>query len=130
MEQLTGRETILLAEDEASLRTLVAAGLRRYGYEVLCSADPREAIHASSLHPTPVDLLITDIVMPHGTGAELAAKLRETHPMLKVLFVSGYAEEEVLQDLPDGPHSAFIQKVFTQQDLLRAVRVLLDSPPA
>jgi two-component system, cell cycle sensor histidine kinase and response regulator CckA len=127
MEQLTGRETILLAEDEASLRTLVAAGLRRYGYEVICCADPLEALNASALHPAPIDLLITDIVMPHGTGAELAAKLREAHPMLKVLFVSGYAEADVLEDLPEGPNSAFIQKVFTQQDLLRAVRLLLDS---
>ncbi len=122
-----GTETILLAEDEASLRTLVAAGLRRYGYNVICCADPVEAIKASALHPEPISLLITDIVMPHGTGAELAANLREAHPRLRVLFVSGYAEEEMLQDLPDGPNSAFIQKVFSQADLLRAVRSLLDN---
>ena len=123
---LEGSETILLAEDEASLRTLVAAGLRRYGYNVISCADPVEAISASNDHPHPINLLITDIVMPHGTGAELAVKLRESHPPLKVLFVSGYAEEEMLQDLPEGPNSAFIQKVFSQGDLLRAVRRLLD----
>lgn len=121
-----GNETVLLAEDEASLRDLVATGLRRYGYTVLTAGDPVEALSVAEAHDGRVDLLITDLVMPRGTGAELAARLRVEHASLRVLFVSGYAEEEVLRELPDDADSAFIQKVFTQEDLLRAVREILD----
>ncbi|MGB1701070.1 MAG: histidine kinase dimerization/phospho-acceptor domain-containing protein, partial [Nannocystaceae bacterium] len=80
LPQLHGTETILLAEDEASLRTLVAAGLRRYGYDVLSCGNPVEAKEVAATHTSPIDLLITDIVMPHGTGAELASALRVENP--------------------------------------------------
>ena len=126
--QLTGHETVLLAEDEASLRTLVAEGLRRHGYTVLTAEDPVDALSVATTHGAPIHLLITDLVMPKGTGAELAERLRESNGALRVLFVSGYAEESFLDTLPEGPSNAFIQKVFTQEALLLAVRRLLDRP--
>lgn len=126
--ELTGHETVLLAEDEASLRTLVAEGLRRHGYTVLTAEDPVDALSVATAHGAPIHLLITDLVMPRGTGAELAERLRDSHRALRVLFVSGYAEESFLDALPEGPGNAFIQKVFTQEALLLAVRRLLDQP--
>jgi PAS domain S-box-containing protein len=123
-----GTETVLLAEDESQIRRFVASVLKRAGYTVLASANPAEALEMASAHSGRLDLLVTDMVMPGGTGPELAERLRALHPELPVLFVSGNA------DLGLAARSgvtldefSFLQKPFTADQLLTHIRQSLDN---
>jgi signal transduction histidine kinase/ActR/RegA family two-component response regulator len=122
-----GSETVLLVEDDEELRRLTSEILQASGYTVLEAGDPLEALTlCDRRHGKPIDLLLTDVVMPAMRGPELAATLSETRPGLKVLFMSGYADESVTS--PQGePGRAFLQKPFTPHDLTRAVREALAS---
>ena len=122
-----GTETVLLVEDDEELRRLTAEILQASGYTVLEAGDPLEALTLCDRRDgKPIDLLLTDMVMPAMRGPELAATLSETRPGLKVLFMSGYADESVTS--PQGePGRAFLQKPFTPHDLTRAVREALAS---
>jgi PAS domain S-box-containing protein len=119
-------ETVLVAEDEPMVREIVAGILRDLGYEVIEAADGVEALAATTEAP-PITLLVTDVVMPRMGGRELAERLREQHPGLRILFVSGYTEG-ALGDADDAA-TAFLPKPFMSDELAEAVRGLIDAAP-
>ena len=117
-----GSETVLLAEDDGTVRLLVREALRAHGYKVLDARDGLEAIRLAEREKDPVDLLLTDMVMPGMSGRELATTLRAKHPNLKVLYMSGYTDDAALIRGKLEPGEAFISKPFLPNDLLSKVR--------
>jgi two-component system cell cycle sensor histidine kinase/response regulator CckA len=97
--------------------------LRMSGYTVIEAAGGAQALSSLAAGGSPITLLVTDVVMPHMNGNELARRVRQVRPEVKVLFVSGYAENAVLGEVPE---TCFIQKPFSPRDLLAAVRRVLD----
>jgi two-component system cell cycle sensor histidine kinase/response regulator CckA len=126
---LAGTEMILLVEDEDAVRSLVRDALIVHGYRVLEAHHGAEALWQLK-DDAVVDLLITDVVMPQMGGGELAQRMREARPELRVLFMSGYPDDAVVRQgvIEDG--APFIQKPFTLEALARKVREVLDAPPA
>ena len=132
-ESPRGSETILVVEDDEVVRKLTCQALRRYGYLVVEAANGGEALLSCERHPETIPLMITDVVMPQISGPELAARLRQLHPEIHVLYMSGYTEDAVVRHgLLDEPIS-FLQKPFTPSALVHKVRDILDQqtdPPA
>jgi two-component system, cell cycle sensor histidine kinase and response regulator CckA len=126
-EVAKGSETILLVEDEPSLRKLANTILKDNGYTVLAAANPQEALALCSAHPEKISLMLTDIVMPGGNGEQLAAQMCQHRRGVRVMFMSGYSEHAILQRILSQPNAAFLQKPFTPNQLLRKVREVLDS---
>jgi PAS domain S-box-containing protein len=122
----TGAETVLLAEDEDRVRALARLALQSSGYTVLEARDGQEALEVCQRHPGPIHLLVTDVVMPRMSGGELADRLAPLRPGLKVLFLSGYADEALLRHGVAQGERAFLQKPFTPAVLARKVREILD----
>jgi len=121
-----GPETVLVVEDDESVRKTVAAILRNKGYDVIDTVNGAEAIKNVAFSDKPVDLLITDVVMPHVTGKDLAQKLLIDNPNLKILYISGYTDEDLLGPNIVSGNSEFLQKPFTASSILRKVRDILD----
>ena len=119
-------ETILVVEDEAGIRALVRKILRRQGYTVLEASNGDEALQACAQQKGRIDLLVTDVMMPQMSGRELADKLTSLRPDLRVLYVSGYTDDAMLQSGSFPPGTAFLQKPFTLGSLLGKVREVLD----
>ena len=122
----TGGETVLLVEDEDGVRAAARRILAAQGYTVLEAFDGAEALALAADHDGAIDLLLTDVVMPRKTGPEVAAELLAQRPELKVLYMSGHADETILPLALAGPDTAFLQKPFTHDSLAAAVRELLD----
>jgi signal transduction histidine kinase len=120
-----GKETILLAEDEAAVRSLARVILERAGYTVVDAATPAEAEMRSVSMPS-IDLLLTDVVMPGGTGPELFKQLSARRPSLRVLFMSGYAEQDLFDQASVTLSGALLAKPFSKQELISRVREVLD----
>ena len=120
------RKTILVAEDESQVRDLVQRLLERLGYSVLSAGSGPEALALAKRHPAPIDLLVSDVVMPQMSGPELAGRLRGERPSLLVLFISGYAEREGHR-VPTG--APLLYKPFSLGEFVRVVNELLASPP-
>ncbi|MCC6386970.1 MAG: PAS domain S-box protein [Dehalococcoidia bacterium] len=125
--QLAGTETILLAEDEESIRRLVARGLRRYGYTVLTAADGEEALSLLNERGREIDLLVTDVVMPRLDGQGLADALRREAPHVRILFSSGYTDDAILRYGVLHAEVAFLQKPYTVEALGHKIRQILDA---
>jgi two-component system, cell cycle sensor histidine kinase and response regulator CckA len=123
-----GTETILLVDDATPLRMLTKLILEQCGYTVLDSGEPAEALRIAEGHEGPLPLMITDVVMPGFTGRALAERLTADRPETKVLFTSGYADDETAKYGMFGADNAFLEKPFTRDDLVRKVRELLDLP--
>ena len=121
-----GTETILLAEDTESLREVIQETLQERGYKVLSAADGREALAVASAHEGPIDLLLTDVVMPSMGGPELAAALLLVRPAVRVVYMSGYTDGALSQHGVLGPGIVLIEKPFTSDHLSRRVREALD----
>jgi two-component system cell cycle sensor histidine kinase/response regulator CckA len=119
---LTGHGTILLVEDEDGLRALNARGLASRGYSVLEAANGVEAIEVLAKNGGRVDLVVSDVVMPEMDGPTLLKELRKRNPELKIIFVSGYAEEAFAKSLPQGEQFSFLPKPFTLKQLVGAVK--------
>jgi signal transduction histidine kinase/ActR/RegA family two-component response regulator len=117
-------ETVLLVEDRIGLRALVANLLSDAGYHVLVAHDTGDALRIGMSHPATIHALVTDVVMPDLGGRELADRVVAARPAIKVLFMSGYADDAA--NLVRGDNSAFIGKPFTPRQLERALRRLLD----
>jgi len=119
---LTGHGTILLVEDEDGLRALNARGLASRGYTVLQAANGVEAIQVLEEHDGELDLVVSDVVMPEMDGPTLLKELRRRKPELKIIFVSGYAEDAFEKNLPEREQFAFLPKPFTLKQLVAAVK--------
>ena len=119
---LTGQGTILLVEDEEGLRSLNARGLRSRGYTVLEAVNGVEAIEVLEEKNGAVDLVVSDVVMPEMDGPTLLKEMRERNPDLKIIFVSGYAEDAFEKSLPENQQFAFLPKPFTLNQLVAAVK--------
>jgi CheY-like chemotaxis protein len=119
-----GSETVLLVEDEESVRVFATKALEKQGYRVLQARHGRDALLRLAEHQGPVHLVITDIVMPEMGGGELARRLAGERPDLPVLFMSGYTDDEVAAH-GLGPDQSFLQKPFTSDVLGRKVREAL-----
>ena len=119
---LTGEGTILLVEDEEGLRQLNARGLASRGYTVLEAANGVEAIEVLERHGGQVDLVVSDVVMPEMDGPTLLRELRSRNPSLKIIFVSGYAEDAFQKHLPADGQFAFLAKPFTLKQLVNEVK--------
>jgi CheY-like chemotaxis protein len=126
----TGTETVLLVEDEDIVRSLATRVLERAGFTVLAAAGASEAIEVAAGFDGRIDLLLTDVIMPGVLGPELAVRLAEARPGLRVLFTSGYTAggAGVTASLP--PDARFIDKPFSPPDLVAAVRAAIDDPSA
>jgi PAS domain S-box-containing protein len=126
-QSLTGSETILVTEDDQGLRELAATILRKHGYNVLIAEDAAQAEVLSAKHPGPIDLLLTDVVMPLVSGPTLAETLRRQRPGIGVIFTSGYTDQAVSQHglFPDA--KAFLAKPYTPSALAGKVRQALDT---
>ncbi len=122
-----GHETILLAEDDAAVRTLAVRTLAEAGYTVLAAADGASAAALAAGRNGSIDLLIADVVMPDRNGRELADELRRARPSLPVVFMSGYTEDNVLRRGVLLGRTPFVPKPFTPGELRRAVRAALDA---
>jgi CheY-like chemotaxis protein len=122
-----GEETILVVEDEGGVRALVMRLLQDLGYRVLQAQSGPHAVEVWREHSDEVDLLITDIVMPDGmNGVDLAERLRDNRPSLKVIYTSGYMADLNREDLSRHQTDAYIAKPFSLGDLARLVRRTLD----
>lgn len=120
---------VLLAEDEEPLRTMVARVLWAEGYRTLEARDGAEALHLARLSLPHLDLVITDVVMPSMDGRELGRQLALDCPDLPVLYISGYVQGDVFHRDGPGAPSHFLQKPFSNEDLLAAVKALLAASP-
>lgn len=120
-----GTETILLVEDEASLRTLTRQFLQSLGYEVLAAANGEEALRTAAQYHGRIDLLLTDVVMPGMSGRDIARQLVPLRASLKVLFISGYVDDALAGEGVTHPEESFLEKPFSFEDLAQAIREVL-----
>ena len=125
----TGSETILLVEDEDGVRGLVRQVLKRKGYSVLEARDGGEALLTCEHYPQPIHLLLTDVVLAHMSGRELAERLAPMRQEMKVLYMSGYTDDAIVQHGVLTQEAAFLQKPFTTEALARKVREVLGAAP-
>jgi len=125
ISNLHGTETILLVEDEDQIRAVLISFLRRFGYHVLEAQNGGEGLMIAEKHPGKIDLLLTDVVMPHMSGAELINRLASVRPDMKVLCMSGYTDEAVLTHGILDAGLAFLQKPITSNKLAHKIRVVL-----
>jgi len=122
-----GSETVLVVEDDEQVRALMASTLRSSGYRVLEASDGIQALLVLGQHAGPLDLLVTDVVLPGMSGRDVAGHLARLRPEAAVLYVSGYPDHAVVQHGVLEAESALLQKPFTPQALARAVRAALDA---
>jgi PAS domain S-box-containing protein len=122
-----GSERILLVEDENDLRDLALEVLEVHGYRVLVAGDPLEAERLSGEHREAIDLLLTDVIMPHMSGRELAERLLTKRPSMRVLYTSGYTDDALAQHGVLGNEIFFLQKPYSPDGLARKVREVLDT---
>ena len=123
---LKGTETILLVEDEPVVRSLARDILKMRGYTVLESTDVNDARRICETHPEPIHLMLTDVVMPQMSGRALADSLTGFRPAMRVLYMSGYTDDAIVQHGVLSPGTPFLQKPFTPGNLARKVREVLD----
>ncbi|HEY1204350.1 MAG: PAS domain S-box protein [Bryobacteraceae bacterium] len=122
---LRGDETLLVVEDQAEVRHLAMEVLESYGYKVLGAASGVDALQLCEIYTGPIQMMVTDVVMPGMTGPELAAKLTELRPQIKVLFMSGYADKLIAGEGELAGNMAYLQKPFSPRSLAAKVREAL-----
>jgi CheY-like chemotaxis protein len=121
-------ETILLVEDEPAVRSLARRVLEARGYEVLEAGTGQEAINAASNRNGPIHLMVSDVVVPDMNGRKIADQILPIRPDIKLLFMSGYTDEDVKGHGVLTQEAAFLEKPFTPDSLARKVREVLDTP--
>jgi CheY-like chemotaxis protein len=123
--QVRGNETILVVEDDAGVRTLTRMVLQPHGYTVLEAANGSEALLKAQQHHGKIHLLVTDVVMPAMSGPQLAERLADLRPGIKVLYLSGYTDEAIVRHGVITPDTPFLQKPFNPESLASKVRDVL-----
>jgi len=126
----TGAETILLVEDEAPLRQVTSEYLKNKGYTVLVASGGDSAIETAESSARRIDLLLTDVILPHSSGVQLAQRLAKGHPQMRVLYVSGYTADVIVHHGGHDPNFAFLSKPFSLAALARKIRTILDAEKA
>jgi CheY-like chemotaxis protein len=121
VEKTENFETVLVVEDEEIVRELVCDVLAEQGYNVICAADGLEALKVAADFDGTIHLLVTDVIMPHMNGHELAGKLSSIRPEMKVLYVSGYSDNDIGDHGELDPRFELLQKPFTPQTLARKI---------
>jgi len=121
-----GQETILIVEDEPGMRELTKIFLEEYGYRVLAASSPEQAMEIAESFPDPIDLVLTDVIMPRMSGGKLAAKIVNVRPRTKIVYMTGYTDDMVIQHKVLEPGVKLLQKPFTKADLGTKVRATLD----
>lgn len=121
------QRTVLLAEDDPSVRALMTRVLERAGLAVLVAGGGEEALDLARAHGAPLDALVTDVMMPGMGGAELSRRLRQVDPTLPVLLVSGYTAGALEHPTAPGDNAEFLQKPFSPQTLLERVRGVMEA---
>jgi len=124
---LRGDETVLVAEDEDGVRELLRKILTEHGHTVLEARHGRDALTVAAGYDRPIHLLVTDVVMPEMGAGVLVDQLLSTRPELKVLYISGYTNDEIVRRGVTGANVVFVQKPFTSEELMRKVREVLDT---
>ncbi|HJX82710.1 MAG TPA: response regulator [Candidatus Angelobacter sp.] len=124
--KLRGKETVLVVEDEEPLRCVVTDLLTQFGYHVLSAASGKEALALVQSSKT-IDMLVTDVVMPEMTGPELAAKVLQSRPKVKIIFVSGYTDGHLASHGSLTPEAVLVHKPFSIKVLTAKMRELLDA---
>ncbi|HEY7502545.1 MAG TPA: response regulator [Gemmatimonadales bacterium] len=127
---LRGEETVLVVEDEDSVRDLVRQILEDHGHAVLTARHGRDAMLIAERYERPIDLLVTDVVMPEMGGGELVHRLIARRPNIKVLYISGYTNDEVVRRGVQGAPASFLHKPFTSDDFMLRVREVLEGAGA
>jgi two-component system cell cycle sensor histidine kinase/response regulator CckA len=125
-----GNETILLVEDDEQLRLVTGSILRRLGYEVVLACNASEALLQSEALASPIHLMLTDVIMPRLSGAELAKRLAVSRPEMRVLYMSGYTDDSIVRHGVLEATMSFLQKPITLRSLTAKVREVLDAPSA
>ncbi len=121
-----GSETILIAEDEPDLRELTRIFLRDYGYKVIEAASAEQALQIAEAFAEPIHLLLTDVIMPGMSGRQLAERIHRKRPQTKIIYMTGYTDDMVVQHKVLEPGVNMLQKPFTRLDLAQKVRSTLD----
>ena len=121
-------ETILVVDDEETVRRFSSRVLQKHGFDVVAASTPAEAIAAADARRNAIDLLLTDVMMPGMNGRQLAELLLARRPLLRVLFMSGYAENVLATNVGLVPGAAFLGKPFKPKALVSKVREVLDAP--
>ena len=129
MEHNCDKETILVVDDEESLRTVVVDLLGHLGYCTLSAANGNEALELAEGYPGKIDLLLTDVVMHPLPGPVLAEKLMRSRPEMKVIYISGYANASLAPDGVLKPDTVLVHKPFTMKILSAKLREVLGNPP-
>lgn len=127
--EVRGHECIFVVEDEDTVRLCVCHILKSHGYQVIVASNGVEALKIWSEHAQKIDLLLTDMVMPEGiTGLELARRLLQDRPALKIIYTSGYSREIAKSQSPFPAGHLFIAKPYQSNVLLHTIRSCLDRP--
>jgi two-component system cell cycle sensor histidine kinase/response regulator CckA len=122
--------TALLVDDDDSVRRAVRRMLERLGYAVLEASEGERALGIAAAHPGPLDVVVTDLMMPRMNGGAFATILAKSRPDVRVIFVSGYTDDAVVQRAPLAPVHTFLQKPFTIEQLAAAIGSLRQTPPS
>jgi two-component system cell cycle sensor histidine kinase/response regulator CckA len=126
-KDLTGRGTVLLVEDEEAVRSFAVRALGTRGYRVLAASTGAEALEVFKEHGGDVDLVVSDVVMPEMDGPTLMKQLREQNPAIKIIFISGYAEDAFRRNLDEKEDFMFLQKPFDLKELAATVKAALEA---
>lgn len=124
--ELTDTKTILIVEDEPLLRDMAVRTLKQYNYTIMEAANGKDALDIADSHPAKIDLLLTDIVMPHMGGKALGDRLRIVRPEMKIIFTSGYTDDKTVLQGNFDPGIIFLQKPYTPTTLVKCVNELLE----
>lgn len=127
MAKAEGTETILLVEDDPAVRAVARRALTRFGYSVLSAEGGEEALSIVREHEGTIHMLLTDIMMPGMNGVEVATAVTALRPRIRVFFMSGYADQDLVRQGLLEPETHFLQKPFTPQELAERVRTILDN---
>jgi CheY-like chemotaxis protein len=128
LDYYRGTETILVVDDEESLRSVIVDLLGQLGYQILSATSGHEALELAGKYPGKIDLLLTDVVMHPLPGPDLAEKLIRSRPEMKVIFISGYANPSLAPDGVLKPGTILVNKPFTMKILSAKLREVLESP--